>query len=633
MVKLAYKYLEKINSPQDLKSLSIKELEILAHEIRNFLMETVAEKGGHLAPNLGVVELTLAWHSVFDSPRDKIIWDVGHQSYVHKIVTGRREMFSTLREHGGLSGFPKKNESDHDPFETGHSSTSISAALGMACARDTKKEDYRVTAVIGDGALTGGMALEALNHAGEIKTNILVVLNDNEMSIAENVGGLAAYLGRVRVDPKYNKLKEDVEYILKRIPAIGSKVIKSVERIKDSFKYLIVPGVVFEELGFTYVGPVNGHNISSLKDVLNKVKNIKGPVLLHVLTKKGKGYCYAEEKPAKFHGIGPFNIKTADPVKKHNILTYTEVFGQTLKKIADDRKDIIGVTAAMADGTGLDKFADAFPDRFYDVGIAEQHAVTFAAGMASQGFRPVIAVYSTFLQRAYDQIIHDVAMQNLPVLFAIDRAGIVGEDGPTHHGVFDLSYLRTVPSMVIMAPKDEDELRHMIFTAFNLNHPCAIRYPRGVGYGVDISSTLKEIPFAKGEVLTEGNDIVFFAVGTMVSPALEAAIKLSRHGIRATVINIRYVSPLDRELIIKWSKKCGKVITVEENILSGGFGSAVLEVLEKEQLYNIQVRCLGIPTAFIEHGKRDRLLDIYGLNSETIYLVARSLCKLRVKEA
>lgn len=630
---MSYRFLNNINSPDDVKKLSVPELKLLAAEIRLFLTEIVAQKGGHLAPNLGVVELTLALHTVFDSPQDKIIWDVGHQSYIHKIITGRRERFHTLREYGGLSGFPKRSESSHDHFETGHSSTSISAALGIACARDIRGDSYRVIAVIGDGALTGGLAFEALNNAGESKNDLLVVLNDNEMSISENVGGMAAYLGRVRVDPKYNKLKEDVEYILKKIPAIGDRVAKTVERVKDSIKYLVVPGVFFEELGFTYLGPVNGHNISALQDVLNSIKQIKGPVLLHVLTKKGKGYAFAEEKPDKFHGIGPFDIKTANTVKKVNTPTYTKVFGTTLKEIAVENKDVVAITAAMAGGTGLDIFAAAFPDRFFDVGIAEQHAVTFAAGLASQGFKPVVAVYSTFLQRAYDQILHDVALQNLPVIFAVDRAGLVGEDGPTHHGVFDISFLRSIPGMVIMAPRNEDELRHMLSTAINLNRPCVVRYPRGTGEGVSLNAPLQDIPLATAEPIKEGSDLSIFALGTMVKPALQAAEKLLCYGIKATVINFRFAAPLDRKIILSQAAKCGKIITVEENVLAGGFGSGVLEVLEEENIFEVSIKRLGLPPVFAKHGARVKLLDLYGLNMETIYQTGIDFCEPKIKEA
>jgi 1-deoxy-D-xylulose-5-phosphate synthase len=625
--------LETINSPQDLKGLTSRQMELLAAEARQFLTEVVAEKGGHLAPNLGVVELTLALHSVFDSPKDKIIWDVGHQSYVHKLITGRRDGFKTLREYGGMAGFPKKKESEHDPFETGHSSTSISAALGIACARDLAGEKFKVVAVIGDGALSGGMALEALNQAGDIKNDLLVVLNDNEMSINENVGGLAAYLGRVRTDPKYTKLKEDVEDLLKRIPAIGGRVVKSVERVKDSFKYLVVPGMLFEELGFTYVGPENGHNIKGLMDVMRRVKQIKGPVLLHVVTKKGKGYCHAEEKPAKFHGIGPFDIHTACPVTTITKPNYTDIFGSTLADLAEKRKDIIAITAAMAGGTGLERFASLYPDRFFDVGIAEQHAVTFAAGMASRGFKPVVTIYSTFLQRAYDQILHDVAQQGLPVIFAVDRAGVVGEDGPTHHGLFDLSYLRSIPGLTLMAPKDMEELRHMLYTSLTCQGPCAIRYPRSAGEGACLNAPYQKLPVPQSELIHDGEDLAVFALGSMVAPALEAALRLSRHGLKAAVINARFAAPLDREMICKWAKKCHRFVTVEENILSGGFGSGLLEVLEEEGIYNVQVKRLGVPTEFVTHGPRKKLLQLQGLDADGIYEACRSFCRYKVREA
>lgn len=625
--------LETINSPLDLKGLSTRQLELLAAEIRQFLTQVVAAKGGHLAPNLGVVELTLALHSVFNSPEDKIIWDVGHQSYVHKLLTGRREGFQTLREYGGMAGFPKRGESDHDPFETGHSSTSISAALGIACARDLAQEKFKVVAVIGDGALSGGMALEALNQAGDIKKDVLVILNDNEMSINENVGGLAAYLGRVRTDPKYTKLKEDVEYLIKRIPAIGGRVVKSVERVKDSLKYLVVPGMVFEELGFTYVGPENGHNINGLLDVLRRVKKIKGPVLLHVVTKKGKGYCHAEEKPAKFHGIGPFDIDTACPVSVLTKPNYTDVFGTTLVDLARDRKDIIAITAAMAGGTGLEGFASLYPDRFFDVGIAEQHAVTFAAGMATRGLKPVVTIYSTFLQRAYDQILHDVAQQGLPVVFAVDRAGVVGEDGPTHHGLFDLSYLRSIPGLTLMAPKDMAEMRHMLYTAINAQGPCAIRYPRSSAEGVWLDGPYQALQVPQSQVIQEGEDLVIFALGSMVTPALEAAGRLSRHGLKAAVINARFAAPLDKEMICRWAKKCHRFVTVEENILPGGFGSGLMEVLEEEGIYNVQVKRLGVPGEFVTHGSREKLLQLQGLDAAGIYEACRRFCRYKVREA
>ncbi len=625
--------LDTINSPEDLKGLTSRQLDILAAEVRQLLTQVVAKKGGHLAPNLGVVELTLAIHRVFNSPRDKIIWDVGHQSYVHKVLTGRRERFKTLREFGGLAGFPKRKESDHDPFETGHSSTSISAALGIACARDLAGERFHVVAVIGDGALTGGMALEALNQAGDINKDLLVILNDNEMSINENVGGLAAYLSRVRTDPKYTKLKEDVEDLVKRIPAIGGRVVKSVERLKDSLKYLVVPGVVFEELGFTYVGPENGHNVSGLMDVLKRVKKMKGPVLLHVVTKKGKGYCHAEEKPDKFHGIGPFDIKTAHPISRVSIPSYTEVFGRSMLELAAKRKDIVAITAAMAGGTGLEEFSLKYPERFFDVGIAEQHAVTFAAGMASRGFKPVVTIYSTFLQRAYDQILHDVAQQGLPVIFAVDRAGIVGEDGPTHQGLFDISFLRSIPGMAIMAPRNENELRHMLYSALSYPGPCAIRYPRSAGEGVSMEEPMRELPPSRCQVVQEGGDLAIFALGSMVEPSLQAAAKLARHGLKPAVINARFAAPLDRTTICQYAQKCRRVVTVEENVLAGGFGSAILEMLEEEGISGLQFKRLGVPNSFITHGPREKLLHLNGLDPQGIYESCLGLCTFKVREA
>lgn len=622
-----------INSPADLRVLTHRQLEDLAAEIRLFLTEVVAEKGGHLAPNLGVVELTLALHRVFNSPRDKIIWDVGHQSYVHKILTGRREEFKTLRELGGLAGFPKRGESDHDPFETGHSSTSISAALGIACARDLAGENYKVVAVIGDGALSGGMALEALNQAGDVKKDLLVVLNDNEMSINENVGGMAAYLGRVRTDPKYTKLKADVEDLVKRIPAIGDRVVKSVERVKDSLKYLVVPGVVFEELGFTYVGPENGHNVTGLMEVLSRVKKMKGPVLLHVVTKKGKGYGYAERRPELFHGIGPFDIETACPVSRTAVPSYTEVFGQSLLELAKNRRDIVAITAAMAGGTGLEAFSRAYPDRFFDVGIAEQHAVTLAAGMASRGCRPVVTIYSTFLQRAYDQILHDVAQQRLPVVFAVDRAGVVGEDGPTHQGLFDISFLRSIPGMVIMAPGDEDELRHMLYSALNNPGPSALRYPRSLGQGVSLEGPFRELTLAKSQVLQEGLDLAIIALGSMVEPSLKAANLLSRRGLKAAVINARFAAPLDKDTLCEWAARCRRVVTVEENVAAGGFGSGVLEMLEEEGVSGLRVKRLALPNTFIPHGPRKKLLQMHRLDPEGIYQACLAFCRFKAREA
>lgn len=616
--------LDSIGGPADLKKLSPAELTALAAEIRCFLMEKVAKNGGHLSANLGVVELTLALHAVFDSPRDKIIFDVGHQCYVHKLLTGRKKDFDTLRKYGGLSGFPKKRESGHDIFQTGHSSTSISAALGLARARDLLGEKYHVVAVIGDGAIGGGMAFEALNNAGDTGTDLIVVLNDNEMSISQNVGGLAQYLGRLRTDPKYFRLKEDVEEILKRIPAIGGKVLKSVERVKDALKTLIVPGMLFEELGFTYLGPVNGHQVDALVNVLRGAKKLKGPVLIHVLTKKGKGYGYAECNPDVFHGIGPFDPEKPPLQKTGDVPTYTEVFGRTLLEEARKNERILAITAAMASGTGLSDFAREFPSRFFDVGIAEQHAVTLAAGLATGGFRPVVAIYSTFLQRAYDQVLHDVCLQDLPVFFAVDRAGIVGEDGETHQGLFDLAYLRHIPGMNIIVPRNEDQLQHAVVTALNYPGPVAVRYPRGKGEGVPLSKP-RPLAFGKGEVLREGHDVIILALGPMVRPALEAAEALAEVGLHAGVIDPVFVKPLDADLILTAAKKARHgLVTVEEHVLAGGFGSAVLELLSDHGI-NVPVKMLGVKDRFVEHGAREILLEVNGLTAGHVAKACREL--------
>lgn len=621
------KYLRKINSSRDLKSLSINQLEKLAKEIREVIIATVSKNGGHLAPNLGVVELTIALHSTFQTPRDKIIWDVGHQCYVHKLVTGRREQFDTLRCYDGLSGFPRPDESEHDAFATGHSSTSISAALGMAVGRDIKGEKYNVVAIIGDGAMTGGMAFEALNHAGHLKKDLIVVLNDNKMSIAPNVGAMSGYLNRIRTDPKYSRGKDEIEQILRRIPSIGSTVLKVAERLKDSFKYLVVPGMIFEELGFTYLGPIDGHNISSMLSTLEQAKSLGGPVLVHVITEKGRGYAPAVEKADKFHGIGPFDIDSGNCIKKSDISTYTEIFGRTLVKLAETDPNVVAITAAMCSGTGLNEFAREYPGRFYDVGIAEQHAITLAAGLASSGLKPVVAIYSTFLQRAYDQILHDVCLQNLPVVFAIDRAGIVGDDGPTHHGLFDFSFLRNIPNMTIMAPADENELQHMLNTALKINGPCALRYPRGTGLGVALDLNYKTIDIGKAEVLSEGKDITLLAVGNMVPVARRAAEMLKEQGILATVINARFIKPLDAECIVGYAERTGRLITIEENVLAGGFGSAVLEMLHANKNNVIQVKCLGIGDKFVEHGNQSFLHDKYGLSAQKIVDTALKMVK------
>ena len=541
-MSIEYNLIKCVNSPEDIKRLSYTELEILSQEIRQYIIDTVSANGGHLASNLGVVELTIALHKVFSSPEDKIIWDVGHQSYVHKLITGRFKQFRTLRKYDGISGFPKRTESVHDVFNTGHSSTSISAAVGFAQARDLKGEKNEVIAVIGDGALTGGMSFEALNYAGHIKSNLIVILNDNEMSISHNIGALSSYLTRLRIDPTYSKLKTDIETILKNIPAIGKKLAKTAERAKDGLKYLLVPGILFEELGFKYFGPIDGHNISQMISTLEMAKKSSGPKLIHVITKKGKGYPYAERNPDYYHGVGPFNKKTGRSLNKTKFLSYSEVFGETLCALGAENEKIIAVTAAMSDGTGLKKFSQKFPDRFFDVGIAEQNAVTMAAAMAAEGFIPVVAIYSTFLQRAYDQILHDVCLQDLHVIFAIDRAGIVGEDGETHHGVFDMSYLRHIPNIVLMAPKDENELSSALKTAINISNPVSIRYPRGTGIGInDINKKNGTIEIGKGEILRKGEDVNILSIGSTVYPSLVASdILKMNYGINACVANLRF---------------------------------------------------------------------------------------------
>lgn len=609
--------LKNISSPKELKGLSMKQLKCLAYEIRDVIIQTVSQTGGHLAPNLGVVELTLALHWVFETPQDRLIWDVGHQSYVHKLLTGRLAQFATLRQYGGISGFPKPGESIHDAFATGHSSTSISAALGMALTRDLKGEKHSVVAVIGDGSMTGGMAFEAMNHAGHLRTNLIVVLNDNEMSIAPNVGALSGYLSRLRTDPKYSRGKDEISDLLQKLPH-GSKLLKLADRLKDSLKYLVVPGMLFEELGFTYLGPVDGHDIKAVITMLQQAKTVSGPVLVHVLTKKGKGYQPAEQNPDRFHGVGPFDPDTGSIKKSEGSPSYTEVFGKTLVQLAQEDEKIIGITAAMPSGTGLNYFAKEFPKRYFDVGIAEQHAITMAAGMAASGYRPVTAIYSTFMQRAYDQVLHDVCMQNLPVTFALDRGGLVGDDGPTHHGVFDLSFLRNVPNLIIMSPKDENELQHMLKTAVSYHGPVAVRYPRGNGVGVSLAESLKCLPIGRGEVLREGNDVLLLAIGNMVQEALKAAESLSAQGIEAAVINARYAKPLDEELILSYVKRIGNVVTIEEHVLAGGFGSAVLELLELSDLTDIKIKRMGIPDEFVEHGTQDILRANYDLTAEGI---------------
>jgi 1-deoxy-D-xylulose-5-phosphate synthase len=632
MINNKMRLLESINSPDDLKLLKPEQLPQLAEEIREKMINTVSKTGGHLASSLGVVELTIALHYIFDTPQDKIVWDVGHQSYAHKILTGRRERFHTLRQHGGISGFPRREESVYDVFNVGHSSTSLSAALGMAEARCFKGEKHKVLAVIGDGSLMAGLAWEGLNQAGHMKKDLIVILNDNELSISPNVGALSAYLTRIITGQFYNRFVNEMTSFIKTIPGIGRSVLKVVKQSEELLKRLLAPGLIFEELGFRYIGPISGHRFDHLLENLGNIKKLSGPIIVHVLTSKGKGYKPAEKDPVRFHGTGPFDVKTGKSLSKKALApTYTKVFAKTLIKLAREDKSIVAITAGMPSGTGLDEFNKEFPERFYDVGIAEQHAITFAAGMAAEGLRPVIAIYSTFLQRSYDQILHDVCYQKLPVVFILDRAGIVGEDGATHNGLFDLSYLRSIPNIVIMAPKDENELQHMLKTALQCNGPVAIRYPRGGGYGVELDEELKTLEIGKSEVLQSGGDIVILAVGATVYPALYAAKKLREENIEVSVVNSRFVKPLDRDLICDLAQKAGKVITVEENVLPGGFGSSILEVLGEMVAQGVRVKCLGINDVFVEHGSQSILRKKYGLDTEGIVHSAREIMDEKFK--
>ena len=610
-----YNLLEAINSPADLKKFSYSEMEILAEEIRAFMVDNVSLCGGHLGSSLGVVELTMALHYIFDSPRDRIIWDVGHQAYAHKILTGRRQRMNSLRQFGGLAGFPKREESEHDSFNTGHSSTSISAALGMALGRDLKGEEHSVIAVIGDGALTGGMSYEALNHAGNLKSDLIVILNDNEMSINKNVGAMSSYLNRLRTDPRYFRTKQDVEGALKRIPLVGNALARGFLKLKDLVKYVMVADSLFEELGFTYVGPVDGHNLEDLIAVLNNVSQMHGPILVHVLTQKGRGYGPAVQAPDIFHGIGPFDAKTGKALKK-KVLTYTEIFGEELLKQAEDER-IVAITAAMTSGTGLTAFAERYPERFFDVGICEPHAVTIAAGMATTGLKPVVCIYSTFLQRSYDQLIHDIALQNLPVVFAIDRAGLVGEDGPTHHGVFDLTYLRSIPNFAIMAASNENELADMLHTALRWPGPVALRYPRGAGEAVAVKPKRELLPWATVERLQSGHDIALLAVGRALSVARDLAELLGRAGISVELVNARFIKPLDQDYLNSLGRRLSHVVTLEENVLCGGFGAAVLEYFSDAGLA-VKVMRVGIPDEFIEQGHVDQLFDLIDFQAEDI---------------
>ena len=611
--------LETINSPDDLKRIPAHKLGALASELRQIIIETCSKNGGHLAPSLGVVELTIAMHRVFQTPADKIIWDVGHQAYAHKILTGRRDSFGTLRTKDGISGFPKRHESPHDAFDVGHSSTSISAATGFAVARDLDGRSNKVLAVIGDGSMTGGIAYEGINHAGHLNKDLVVILNDNEMSIAENVGAISNFLTRTASSEFVLRFKKNTELFLKRLDNSNS-VLQMARKLEESFKGFLTPGMLFEAFGFDYIGPIDGHDLPKLIETLENVKRFDDAVLIHVLTKKGKGYKPAEENPSLFHGVGPFDIASGKVLKgKGGAASYTAVFGSALCKLAAEDERVAAITAAMPDGTGLTGFSKEFPDRFFDVGIAEQHGVTFAAGLAAEGYRPVFAVYSSFLQRAYDQVFHDVCLQNLPVTFALDRSGVVGSDGPTHHGAFDLSYLRHLPNLTLMAPKDENELQHMLATAINLGSPAALRYPRGNGYGVALDQNLAPLPVGRAEVLREGKDAAVLALGTMVQPALEAARLLeAENGISLAVINARFVKPLDGELIQKLAQKHPCLITIEENALQGGFGTAVLELLEEQGGGGVRVLRLGYPDSYIPQAEQHELREMLGLDCNGI---------------
>lgn len=608
--------LDSIAGPSNLKTMGLEQLQQLAGEVRDRIIETISHQGGHLAPSLGVVELTVALHSVFSSPADKIIWDVGHQSYAHKLLTGRADRFSTIRSRGGLSGFPRRDESPHDAFGTGHASTSISAALGLAHARDLAGKKHDVVAVVGDGALTGGLAFEGLNNAGNAGTNLIVVLNDNSMSIASNVGALATYLSRLRSDPTYSRLKADLESVLRRVPVIGDQVQRTLERVKDSVKYLVLPGMLFEELGFTYLGPVDGHNIGSLQSGLRSARKVKGPVLIHVITRKGKGYGPAESRPDTFHGTGPFVRETGKPRSGSGLPSYSELFGQALVECARRDPSVVAVTAAMPDGTGLGPFKAEFPDRMFDVGIAEAHAVTFAAGLAAGGLKPVVAIYSTFMQRAYDNVVHDVCLQDLPVVLALDRAGLVGEDGATHHGALDLAYLSSMPNMTVGAPSSGRELRDMLVAALQHGKPVALRYPRhrSEPWKDELESPLT--PPGAGVPVPIG-DVVLVACGTMVPVAVKAAGLLSGRGVNAGVINMRWVKPLDLDVLLPGARTASLVLTLEEGTVTGGLGSGVRAALASAGIDTV-VRCLGLPDGIIEHGTRSELLADIGLTPERI---------------
>ena len=626
------KLLDSVDSPQDLKKIPVEKLPELAKEIRDMLLDTISKTGGHLSSNLGVVELTLAMHYVFNSPIDKFIWDVGHQSYVHKLLTGRKSRFNTLRQYDGLCGFTRREESQHDHWNCGHGGTSISAALAFAKARDLKKEKNDVVAVIGDGSLTAGMAFEGLNHTGHIQSDMVVVLNDNEWSISANVGGMSAHLSKIMTGQVMLKIKQEIGQLLLAVPGIGKEITRYAHKIDEAIKGVFIPGRLFEDLGFRYVGPIDGHDVEALIETFTTVKDLKGPTLMHVITRKGKGYEQAEEKADVWHGAKPFNVSTGEFHKKKANPAYTSVFADALIELAKEDEKVVGITAAMPDGTGISKFGKEFPARTFDVGMAEQHAVAFAGALAIEGFRPVAAIYSTFLQRAYDQVVHDICLMNLDVTFALDRAGIVGEDGATHQGLYDIAFLRTLPNMVVMAPKDENELRHMLKTAVCHKGPAALRYPRGSGLGVPIDEEMKELEIGKGEVIKDGTDIAIFAYGHTVDRAMTVSDMFEREGVSVAVINARFAKPVDKDLIVRYGKIARCLVTTEEHSLKGGFGSAVLEALQEEQACTIPVKCIGLGDMVLEHGapgkqRKDLKLDPEGM-FETIMTFYGSVAEM-----
>jgi 1-deoxy-D-xylulose-5-phosphate synthase len=628
-----YEYLDKIDSPAQLRALPPEALPKIAEELRDFLVTSVAKTGGHLGSSLGAVELTLALHYVYDTPQDRIVWDTGHQAYGHKAITGRREQFPTLRQADGLCGFPKRSESVYDTFAVGHAGTALSAAFGMAMARDLQGKNFQVVSVVGDASISNGLSLEALNNIGDHpELNLTVILNDNEMSISPNVGALSSYLNKILAGKSFNEAKSRLEKILDGIPKVGHQVLQVAHHAEEALKGFMTPGTLFEELGLHYYGPINGHDLRTLVEILKKVKQLKGPVLLHLVTQKGMGYGPAEDNPERFHGVTVFDKDTGKSVTIPGAVSapsYTKVFGDALTELGKDHPKIIAITAAMPEGTGLKKFAETFPNRFFDVGIAEGHAVTMAAGMACEGIKPVVAIYSTFLQRAYDQIIHDVCLQKLPVVFALDRGGLVGEDGETHQGVYDLSYLRCVPNLVVMAPSDENELRNMLYTAVEYSGPIALRYPRGSGEGVVLETGFKKIEIGKAKIVEEGSQYALLAVGRMVGVAKQVSAALRKEGLTGMVVDMRFVKPLDKELILSIAKKVKTILTLEENVLMGGFGSGVLELLMSNGLTDCAVKCVGIPDKFIEHAKPQLQRELCGLDGPHIMEEVRKMLKDR----